>query len=293
MSISRCPCLVALILIASALPACTSEPAGDVTPSFTIGPIPTGEYSGFAQYFEKHTSVFGVHIFASSATPDDKVLHAAHVLAQYLDNDEDGSVDDADLVAEMVDGDGGASLVMFNDPDELESSGLFESTLLDVFRLQDLFGEETHLQGSSSEDGFDATLEEVWHLVSSKGHSQLRPDVFGEQQGSALAAAMDLARGGQFQSIPPSYPEGAWYHYDDSTCDYECQVAEYFYWALTANLGAQDYLGRCEAIANEWELCTPEQLQSGDPAVFALLTDERYVLPSVLPDGGYRMEPSR
>ena len=290
MSFMRFYLLLTLLCSNALMSACSSsqQPSGDAT--LSIGAIPSGEYSAFSQYFSKHVSVFGVHVFASSNTPDDKVLHAAHVLAQYLDNDEDGVVDDAALLEEMTERPGGASLIMFADEAEIESSGVFDSESLDSFRMQDLYGEETHPEGSSANGGFDATLEEVWHLISSKGHSGLHPDVLGEEQGSALAEAMDLARGGHFVDIPQSYPDTAWYHYDDPTCEYQCQVTEYFYWALTSLLGAQDYPGRCDEIAVEWELCSREQVQSGDVAAFELLTDATYRLPTVLPDGSYQSE---
>ena len=99
---------------------------------------------------------------------------------------------------------------------------------------------------------------------------------------------MDLARGGRFRSIPREVPEGAWYHYDDRTCDYECMAAEYFYWTLTSWLGGQSYPGRAEEIANEWECPTPELLERRDPSVHRLLTDPAFALPRVLPDGIYR-----
>jgi len=282
---------IVLLIGCLLLSACGQEANGGGAPGgdsgLSIGSVPAGEYSDFGQYFSKHVDVFGVNIFATAATADDKVLHAAHVLAQYLDNDEDGSADNPALITEMTGQPGGSSLVMFATESDLEASGIFESDLPDHFPMQDLFGEETHPQGSD-EDGFDATLEEVLHLVSSKGHSRLYPDIFGEQTGSAIADAMDLARGGQFQGVPASYPPDAWYHYDDETCDYPCQVTEYFYWALTSILGAQDYSGRCEEIANEWELCSRELVEDGDPAIYALLTDSSYSLPTVLPDGSYR-----
>ena len=43
--------------------------------------------------FPKHVEVFGVHVHATAAAPDDKVLHAANVLAEYLDSGEDGVPD--------------------------------------------------------------------------------------------------------------------------------------------------------------------------------------------------------
>ena len=263
-----------------------SEPA-DPSADLTIGSVPDGKYSEFGEYFDKYVNVFGVHIFATAATPDDKVLHAAHVLAQYLDNDEDGSADSPEVIAAMTSED--ASLVMFATDADLESSGIFESNLPDNFAVQDLYGFETRPDGSSSA-GFDATLEEVLHLVSSRGYASVYPAIFGEEPGSALADAMDLARGGHINGVPDSYSDAAWYHYGDQTCDYSCQVTEYFYWALTSQLGAQSYGNRCEEIAVEWELCTSSLLEAGDPAVFDLLTDPQYGLPTVLPNGRYRAD---
>ena len=106
------------------------------------------------------------------------------------------------------------------------------------------------------------------------------------KRGSEIALAMDIARGGHFDNVPNNYPETAWYSYDDKTCEYDCQVTEYFYWALTSLLGAQE--GRLDEIGHEWKANTPSLVQSMDPAVFILLTDTTYHLPSVLPDGSYR-----
>lgn len=98
---------------------------------------------------------------------------------------------------------------------------------------------------------------------------------------------MDIARGGQFLSIPTPYPDGAWYTYDDPSCDYACMVAEYTYWALTSMLGAQSFAGRLEEIQHEWRLNTREKVQQQDTAVYTLPTDSQYRLPTVLPDGHY------
>ncbi len=41
----------------------------------------------------KKVEVFDLHVYASGTVPDNKILHAAGVLAEYLDSDEDGSPD--------------------------------------------------------------------------------------------------------------------------------------------------------------------------------------------------------
>ena len=205
-------------------------------------------------------------------------------MAEYLDNDEDGQVDDPAVVASMVSKQ--ATLVMFQDENEAESSGIFDAEIPEDRGFQDLYGEETNESGR-----FDASLEEVLHLISNYGYELVYPEALGTERPTQLTEAMDLARGGYFASVPTSYPDEAWYHYDDYTCDYRCMAVEYFYWALTTKLGAQADPTRCAEIAIEWELCTPEALENGDPAITAILEDSTYKLPTVLPNGIYRGNP--
>lgn len=44
--------------------------------------------------FGKYVNVYGCSVYAESAIPDSMVLHAANVMAELLDNNEDGVVDD-------------------------------------------------------------------------------------------------------------------------------------------------------------------------------------------------------
>ncbi len=97
---------------------------------------------------------------------------------------------------------------------------------------------------------------------------------------------MDIARGGHFESVPSSYPAGAWYSYDDQTCDYECMAAEYIYWALTSILGAQE--NRLDEIGHEWKLNTESKVRLTDKAIYELLRDPQYKFPTILPDARYR-----
>lgn len=252
--------------------------------------MPTDFAQAFHDHFDKHVEIFGVHLVATPGVSDAKALHAAGVLAQWIDNDEDGVADNPAIVEEMESRD--ATIIMFDFPDSDE----FEDFIVDLeneisdpwdLALQDLYDEETHPEGSAQGGGFDASLEECLHLVTHYGYANAYPSVFGEEIGSSLADAMDVARGGQFEDIPDPYPAAAWYHYDDETCDYGCMATEYIYWGLTSWLGAQNYPGRCQEIANEWELCAPLDFQTTDVALHGLITDAQYNMPSVLPDGLY------
>lgn len=88
-------------------------------------------------------------------------------------------------------------------------------------------------------------------------------------------------------NIPDEYPEQAWYTYYDETCDYaECQTIEYLYWALTSILGAQE--NRMYAIDKEWQLHNRALVETKDTAIYSILTDPKYKMPRVLPDGSYK-----
>ena len=211
------------------------------------------------------------------------------MLAQYLDNDADGEVDEPRVHGALLGQ--RATLVMF--ATEREAERTFEQLPWEELAgraLQDLYASETH-PGGAARGVFDASLEEVLHLVTHAGYAVAYPDVFGEHPGSQLGELMDAARGGRFERPPRRYPEGAWYRYDDPTCDYGCQAAEYIYWGLTSWLGAQAFPGRAEEIAHEWSLATPEAFEAGDPGLHALLTDPRWRLPTRLPHGS--AEPAR
>lgn len=266
--------LIAIALMFSCNKTGTIEPGND--PNFTIV---SNEDAGFSS-FNRKVEVFGIPIYAKKRVDDLKLLHAANILAQYLDNDEDGAVDNELVHASLLDQT--AFMFMWN-----SKSDMVFASLPDNAQGQDLGSDETsidwHSNGHTGQ--FDAALEEVLHLITHVGYSSVYPGIFGEYHGTSLCNAMDVARGGYFEVIPDEYPDAAWYHYDDFTCDYSCMATEYLYWALTSHLGAQS--NRQDEIAHEWELISPELLQVQDSLIFALLTNEEYKLPSILPDGTY------
>jgi len=227
----------------------------------------------------KKVMVHGVPIYATNTTGDDKLLHAAGVLAQFLDNDEDGEIDNPKVHQAMLDTAG--TIVMTGTQDEAH-----EMDWANAPRGQGLYDEETEID-ARARGVFDIALEEIWHMVSDNGYGVAYPDVFGTEPGTALTDAMDIARGGRFDGPPDEYPEGAWYTYDDETCDYGCMASEYIYWVYTSFIGAQDLPGRLDQIGHEWPLNTPEKLQEGEPVLYGILSDPEYRIPMVIPDGTY------
>ncbi|HAD21246.1 MAG TPA: hypothetical protein DCF87_03920 [Opitutae bacterium] len=258
---------------------------------FTVTKSLPVDLQNASNVFTKSVEVFGLRVLATDSVPDAKVLHTANVLAEYLDNDENGTVDQSEVLAKLLGNSNSeiATMVLFESESEQESfSGSFETLMQILTRSQNLFADEIFENGSSGNDR-DATLEEVLHLVTDLGWDEAFPDIWGERKGSSVANAMDLARGGYFENVPAQYPESAWYTYDDETSDYPTQITEYVYWATTTHLGAQNWQGRNHSnYNNEWTPYTKEMLAQTDPAIVSLMTSDDYRFPVMkLPDGNY------
>ena len=252
----------------------TTEPKPEVkSVDLTISSSPILE-----KYFAKYVDVFGGPVYATSDVPDDKVLHAAQILAQYLDNDADG-IPDNPLVVEKIKANNGG-IPLFSEPDVDDDILYTASDEYTEYCWVALYEDETNPRNQ-----FDASLEEILHMITRCGYAEAYPEIFGEHEGSLIAEYMDNARGGFFDQVPSRYPASAWYSYDDYTCEYECMITEYFYWAMTSILGAQE--DRLDEIGHEWKLNTKEKVMETDPDIYNLLTDSQYKLPTILPDGNY------
>ena len=70
-------------------------------------------------------------------------------------------------------------------------------------------------------------------------------------------------------TIPNPYPSGAWYTYNDTTCNYTCMATEYIFWGVNAWVGA--LVGRGTQIQEEWRFETREKLEAGDVLMTALI----------------------
>ncbi len=230
-------------------------------------------------HFAKQVEVFGIYVYATNTVADEKLLHAAGILAQYIDNDEDGVADSPKIMKAMIDGKGAITM--------RKTGG--ERVTGPRPRGQGLSDEQT--RPNALADGvFDTAWEEVLHMITDSGWGGAYPEVFGRVPGTEIANAMDLARGGHYpDKRPEKHPDGAWYtYYDDGSCDYDCMMSEYIYWAFTSFIGAQDIPGREEQIGNEWRPNTKEKLKKQDPTIFAILTRPEYNLATKVPNGKYK-----
>ena len=165
-------------------------------PNFQISSISDNKLSTI---FSKELEIFGLKIYATSSTSDEDIVHAGKIFAEYLDNNEDGEVDDQEVLASLKNEN--ASLIMFKDERELERTDL---DILDGINgnFQDLYGSETIPNGAALNE-FDASLEEILHLISDNGYSKVYPYALSTKETSLLTEAMEIARGGNFIKIRP------------------------------------------------------------------------------------------
>ena len=254
------------------------------TVCFTIDPNPNTNDPALAP-FTKYVDVLGCFsIYAESTISDAKVLHAAAVAAELLDNNEDGIVDDPAIEIQLTSEN--ALMPIFSSEGSSAENAFFNNYNGDGVSAVLYKNEIDPTQ--TGHWGDDATVEEIMHTINHVGHTNVYPSAFSMQANSSLmSTAMDDARGGQFMTIPNPYPASAWYHYDDWTCDYECMMIEYMYWALVSNMGILDDAQTASGIANEWEAYNDTLLQSMDTLMYALITDTQYKLPQLAPDGNY------
>ena len=129
---SQVSILVGALVVASAITACggsNSNNNSNTSTNNTDNPL--------AQYFPKSTSVFGTLIVGTAKASDESIIHAANIMAQYLDNNEDGIADNPAVVEQLKSK--GATLLMAANPAEIES--LFEQ-IPESDAYQDLYSSE-------------------------------------------------------------------------------------------------------------------------------------------------------
>jgi len=152
------------------------------TVCFDIEANPNAGLTAFSN-FTKYVRVLDCFsVYAESSIPDAKVLHAAAVAAELLDNDEDGEVDDPVLKAEL--GANGALIPIF----AYDGSSAMEN----FFDHYDGEGAAAVLWRNEIDPnnpgywGADATVEEVVHVINAIGHTNIYPGAFAVEPNSSL-----------------------------------------------------------------------------------------------------------
>ncbi len=257
---------------------------GQVCISFT-DKITVVQNEQLASYFDRQIEVFGLTIYAEPSVPHDKLVYVATVWAELIDNNEDGIVDDPKILDQLALSQ--AIMPVFGSQKSKAIRNI-EKLIGDDQLGAILWAEEIN-PASPGIVGEDATVEELLHTMNSIGHVAVYPELFYLEPGSsALTEALDEARGGQFIKHPRRYPDEAWFHYDDRTCDYQCMAIEYLYWAILANMNTLNAIDPevYEMIKGEWELIDRNALRS-DELMWKLLNESDVILPSRSPDGCY------
>lgn len=239
-------------------------------------------------------NVIPATIYAENDVSDEYLIHAANILSEYLDNDQNGNWDNAQLAIQLSNA--GATLIIpktENSAEEFLNSlpASLQAVFNDDLVSQVLYEEEMILCSEASfsdcfrniSSGRDASYEEILHLITHVGYAQLYPNLFGENfaLASTIAVANDKARddvgrllndgnlcteqdGELVCNWQGNYGVNAWYTYTDETCDYSCMVTEYTYWTVNAALGMFEHLSASPDYSNEYKCLTRSSFEAGN-----------------------------
>ncbi|WP_299535481.1 hypothetical protein [Ulvibacterium sp.] len=219
-----------------------------------------------SKMFDKSAIVFdAITIYGTNGVTMEKLVHAAHVAAQWLDNDENGQVDDKTLRQTLEDNK--ATVVMSKDG--FSGAGMAKvMASFSGYALQDLYAEETN-----NPTRRDASQEEIHHIVLNAGWQKMLPAIFSEHKSdnSKLYRIWKYAN------------DNGYYSYDDPTCNDGCKTTEFFYLATAAYLDSQ-----ADLFLDEMRLKTVDVLKEHIPEIFEIFESNEYVYPlHKWPDGQY------
>ena len=203
--------------------------------------------------FKQYRNVKGVHIFSATVSTK-KIDHVAKVLNGYIASKRG-------IYKKMKQNK--AAMAIF----ETEDAGDFFYKSLNGkqkkryrhfernINFQHLYLDEIvpSYIFDSSVSKFDATLEEVLHLVTDAGYSRKFPKKFDMRRGnSKLRRETKKARGNVTGRGRNNYPAGAWFKYIDKTCDGSCMMSEYIYWCVSTRLKFQRRRKNLPEVKNEF-----------------------------------------
>lgn len=175
---------------------------GVVTLPATVPDIVRNTFVKYTKYIAPNGKP--IHFLAQDAWTEDQIMHARNVL-QHILTDYLGSAygNDKTAVANSM-SDKRATMVLFNDTDELEKA--FNSGLQNLdHSMQDLRSNESPAVGDEDYMGHvtrDASYEEIWHLVHDYGIIPTLPDMIAE-----MREANDVAAEKGWRAWPQDEPQ--------------------------------------------------------------------------------------
>ena len=144
--------------------------------------------------------VFGIPIIGTAKfKTSGKLQFAAHILAELLDNDNDGCADDSKVLANLQKktGDGKRkTLFLINKESDTFPYQTAENAGYALRQLTYFDECLPKFAGLNAIGKRDATMEEFTHFINAQGHIPMYPKTFGAKwtSNSALTKAMDIAR---------------------------------------------------------------------------------------------------
>ena len=143
--------------------------------------------------------VFGVPIIGTAKfKTSGKLQFAAAILAELLDNNNDGCADDPKVLANILKKTDGTKKTLFlinseNDNFPYQTAESAGYTLRQLTYFNEC---RPKFAGLNAIGKYDATMEEFTHFIHAEGHIPVYPKVFGAQWSSksALTNALDKAR---------------------------------------------------------------------------------------------------
>jgi len=237
----------------------------------------------------KGLTVFGINFLATSEVPNDKLLHAANIMAELIDSNEDGIPDNKAVLDKLIEQSAYETMYNLMEGNKVE---IDNDILREVSKAATTLGAYETRVNYADGVNHDASIEEIFHLVTQFGYSKVYPDIFEEKNGatSKMALLMDKARGARVVTMPAGgwvYPSTAWWFYADQTADYATMQTEYMYWSMTSNVGMHDSDAGKTKTSTEWKPYTKELLKQMDPEMYVLINDPKYAFPTKLPNADY------
>lgn len=184
---------------------------------------------------------FGALVVAETGIPASFVQKTGNILAEMLDQDMDGEIDDANLLPFVQDW-GMAFVVLFMDENEwveesypaLEQQGLGYDMAIKNEWL------EIRNEDAPNKEQIQIIVEEVVHYLTQFGYSMAYPEIFGvDEWGSVIAQETLRAACDWWQHPENDCPDNPKEIEEGDCSGPSCDVAEFYHQVLMMRVGMQ------------------------------------------------------